>query len=87
MVYGLVIGTSDADCGSAYLFDRIGNSWIQRTRVTGPSNGTGDNFNSKAFGYNVSLTQDGLKFTGGSLEDGCVFGLECGKVYYFTITP
>ncbi len=87
-----IVGTSSADCangncGAAYLFDLIGNAWKQRGRVTGPSAGLGGTDLGGNFGGSVALSDAGNRLLVGAHEDNCVLGKECGKVYFYTITP
>jgi FG-GAP repeat len=88
----VIVGTSSADCingncGAAYLFDRVGTSWIQQGRVTGPSAGLGGTDLGGDFGGAVSIAQGGVNFLVAARRDNCVAGQECGKVYHYTIEP
>ena len=87
-----IVGTSSADCingncGAAYLFDLIGTVWKQQGRVTGPSAGLGGTDLGGNFGGSVTLSDAGNRLLVGAHEDSCPLGKECGKVYYYTITP
>ena len=88
----VIVGTSSADCingncGAAYLFDRIGTTWVQQGRVTGPSAGLGGTDLGGDFGGAVSIDDDGANFLVAARRDNCFFGKECGKVYHYTISP
>ncbi|MBK8816965.1 MAG: hypothetical protein IPN42_16290 [Methylococcaceae bacterium] len=86
----VVVGTNSADCvngncGAAYLFDRIGTTWVQQGRVTGPSAGLGGTDLGGDFGGAVSIAYTGLSFLVAARRDNCVAGKECGKVYHYVI--
>lgn len=87
----VVVGTSSADCangncGAAYLFDRVGASWVQRGRVTSPTAGSGGTDLGGDFGGAVSIDQAGLNLLVAARRDHCNVGQECGKVYYYVLT-
>ena len=88
----VIVGTSSADCingncGAAYLFDRIGTTWVQQGRVTGPSAGLGGTDLGGDFGGAVSISQGGTNFLVAARRDNCAVGKECGRVYHYTISP
>lgn len=86
----VVVGTGEADCvngncGATYLFDRVGTTWVQQGRVTGPSAGLGGTDLGGDFGGAVSIGQGGLNMLVAARRDNCAVGKECGKVYHYDI--
>jgi hypothetical protein len=75
--YVVVGAKSDDDAGpssgSAYVFHRVGQSWLQETKITAPDANGGD-----SFGFSVGLQTDRL-FVGAPFD-----GL--GSAYYFLHT-
>ena len=78
-----------AGAGAVYVFDRTGDTWIQRAYVKASNTGGGD-----SFGRSVSLSQDGNTLAVGAFEeDGSTNGLDgdqsddtasnAGAVYVF----
>ena len=66
---------SCTDCGAAYVFNRIGNSWFQQAKLT-PADPSSD----KLFGESVCIWGDYIIV--GSRYD-CELGQACGAAYIF----
>ncbi|MCI0713486.1 MAG: hypothetical protein L0154_25240 [Chloroflexi bacterium] len=66
-----------ADCGSAYVFTRIGSTWVQQAKLVASDGGADDRF-----GTAVSINRDTAIV--GAFLDECLAGADCGSAYVFT---
>jgi hypothetical protein len=75
-----VIGTTGdacpagANCGAAYVFERIGGTWTLQRKFEGT--GAGDQF-----GFKVALSADGRALLVAAPYEDCAAGPNCGAVY------
>lgn len=63
------------DCGSAYVFQFDGSTWVEEQLITAPDADAGDRFGS------VAVSKD--KAMVGALRDVCEAGARCGSVYAY----
>ena len=70
-----------ADQGSAYVFKKIGSSWIQTKKIVAPEPGVFDNF-----GSGISISGDGTTALIGAFKDD-VTKTDQGSAYIFNLAP
>lgn len=68
-----------SNAGSAYVFTKVGNNWIQQTRLQADDAAVNDQF-----GYSVALSSDGNTAIVGSRLDTNSGGSNAGSAYVFT---
>ncbi len=64
------------DCGSAYVFERLGMTWVQQQKLT-----ASDASSQDRFGWSVALS--GISALVGAYSDDCIAGNDCGSAYVF----
>ncbi len=66
-------GTS---CGSGYVYQFDGTTWVEGQKLTASDGGAGDRF-----GHSVSISGD--KAVVGAVFSDCTAGINCGSAYFF----
>lgn len=81
--FSVVGAPGHGGAGAAYVFERVGEAWIQRAKLTGSSAAFGD-----AFGRSVSIEGDTI-LVGANLDDDDVSPTElnAGSAYVFALDP
>ena len=71
---------SGYDTGSAYVFESVGDEWMQTAKLVASDTAAAD-----YFGSSVSLSSDGTMALVGSRVDDASEGIGAGSVYVFTL--
>ena len=71
---------STYDAGSAYVFESVGDEWMQTAKLVASDTAAND-----YFGSSVSLSSDGTMALVGSRVDDASEGIGAGSVYVFTL--
>lgn len=77
--YAIVGTRNDSANGSAYVFTRIGDTWVQQAKLTASDGAVGD-----MFGYTVAIYDNYAVI--GAPKDDVDTSVDCGSAYFFTRT-